>query len=512
VAYYLLELLALGVLILPTSAIYLRQGLVTAVSLASSAISSVALLMLLEICSELVGYPLAPWSLLVAHIVVTSTILFVQDSLGDTHSAIKRPLIVITLTLFAVSLLGATYRHVPLTPDSVMYLMHDRLYLRTDLNMFASPEIRNRGLGPSSYNIIAPLFHDQIFRSFQLTLALGCIISAVKIIELYVSKRSSFCMLSLLLVGLLISTDRFLVMVFYLNSHIIIATAVTLSVYALLVTRSNVSDSNTIQASTNFVAGVALGVIAISRAEGLITSIIVLCIGYSSLNAPVMSISQGQTRDLRIAHFKLVRYATVPFALIAGCWFLALGVNSSPAGLLTSVTGTLQYSSAGFALGLLALASPSLLESIFYLFERNRVALFRAAFIALFGISLLYFKQNLLLLLDSNLVPILQNLLTRGSWGFFWLFVGVILAATAGEFTRHDRFWKHLIGWNLVFYVLLGIVRGHPYRIGPGDSFNRMLTHFLPLIVVYVVTRVYFAAQRDSQPSEIGGSSHVENN
>jgi hypothetical protein len=82
------------------------------------------------------------------------------------------------------------------------------------------------------------------------------------------------------------------------------------------------------------------------------------------------------------------------------------------------------------------------------------------------------------------------NLTQAGSWGYLWFFlVGAVLLSLL--------FWRAHQGDNVASYVLFAvfefmvialIVHGssHSGRIGPDDSFNRVVFHVVPLLFIYL--------------------------
>lgn len=90
----------------------------------------------------------------------------------------------------------------------------------------------------------------------------------------------------------------------------------------------------------------------------------------------------------------------------------------------------------------------------------------------------------------ASLQATAENLTGAGSWGWFWPVI-VLLLAVAWRFRPEG--WGILL-WPLATFPALGllvaILRGTPYRVGPGDSFSRMLMHAIPLLALALFARL----------------------
>jgi hypothetical protein len=84
----------------------------------------------------------------------------------------------------------------------------------------------------------------------------------------------------------------------------------------------------------------------------------------------------------------------------------------------------------------------------------------------------------------------LKNVLITGRWGITWIiFTLVFLFSLIGSGFLEEGYF--FIGISSFFLILLAISYFRvPYRVGWGDSANRMLTHILPVISIYVMMRV----------------------
>jgi hypothetical protein len=90
----------------------------------------------------------------------------------------------------------------------------------------------------------------------------------------------------------------------------------------------------------------------------------------------------------------------------------------------------------------------------------------------------------------ASLEATAENLMGAGSWGWFWpAMVGLLALA----WRSRPKAWGILV-WPLATFpalgLLLALLRGIPYRVGPGDSFSRMLMHIVPLLALALVARL----------------------
>jgi hypothetical protein len=91
--------------------------------------------------------------------------------------------------------------------------------------------------------------------------------------------------------------------------------------------------------------------------------------------------------------------------------------------------------------------------------------------------------------MKGSLYVILLNTLRYGRWGLTWLvFSQLLLVSILGPRLP----WEKLFFYGIAsfFILLLAIVYfRNPYRIGWYDSANRMLTHILPIVILYVLLK-----------------------
>jgi len=115
-------------------------------------------------------------------------------------------------------------------------------------------------------------------------------------------------------------------------------------------------------------------------------------------------------------------------------------------------------------------------------------------------------------LLSSSIGAVADNVLFSGGWRFEWGVVGAALVASLPGRDETVDFVRYTVVGIVLIHLGLPMVTGGAYRIGPGDSFNRMLTHVLPLAVVYVGATLSIGGSGTLGPtkqSEFEGNHHL---
>lgn len=91
------------------------------------------------------------------------------------------------------------------------------------------------------------------------------------------------------------------------------------------------------------------------------------------------------------------------------------------------------------------------------------------------------------ILVDSAIATS-RNLISDGRWLLTWPAVLVLgMIALFVQRIPEGRLWTtSIIGFGLLFW-LFPLLRGTAWRVGTGDSGNRILAHFLPVVVMFLV-------------------------
>ena len=92
------------------------------------------------------------------------------------------------------------------------------------------------------------------------------------------------------------------------------------------------------------------------------------------------------------------------------------------------------------------------------------------------------------------------NFFRFGRWGITWFVFSLflILSVTGPRVAEEEIF---LYGISGFFLLLVAIVYfRNPYRIGWYDSANRMSTHVLPIVILYVLMKASEGLSEEDDP------------
>ncbi len=366
-----------------------------------------------------------------------------------------------TLVVFLIAGLGSITR---LTPDSIVYLTiagglerfgeipnfaPDQILRR----QFTTPVLQTGGVvtGLGYFQSLIPLV---VGSGFGLMLWLG----AKSLVRQSVAlPRIAFV---LGLVGaFVLSTNQVLYHLFYINGQgtfaALLLTVLGLTWYA----------TATEQWSVAVMAGIAAAAIAPLRAEGIIVVAFFLLPVLVSKSTPVW------------ARWVLV----LPSAVTAILWNGVLLPRVLP-------EGTIELTSAP----VLAIAVSAALVLLVVLSQVSvLIRLMRWVPLAALGLLLLYTGARSVrdtTLLYETLSAMGSNIALTGLWATFWwiapLAVAICVVATTVPY-------QNRLLWGLGAYPVLlfafAYLRAGAYRVGPGDSANRMLMHVVFVIGLYLI-------------------------
>lgn len=290
------------------------------------------------------------------------------------------------------------------------------------------------------------------------------IASAIKMLGIFEhAKRTSLpLVLGSFLVVVVGSTFMLRAQLAYLNSHLFFS-----GIVLLAFTLVSHPDSGKLMPQKDFVVAILLATVTVSRVEGLLVASLILA----------SSLGNTFTRNRERIYFGIF-VVTLP-----AIWYLDRARLSS--------TSTATILSSEKIIAMLLLYTLAVLA--FLTLARRRLAQILALFalLALFGIAVGYAFVSQVSF-QENFSALIRNMAINGQWGATWW---ILIPATCALLLkapplRHEIAWLTMIFGYFLLIALLGFVREFPYRLGWGDSGNRMLVHLIPLITTYVLAKV----------------------
>lgn len=111
-------------------------------------------------------------------------------------------------------------------------------------------------------------------------------------------------------------------------------------------------------------------------------------------------------------------------------------------------------------------------------------------------------------LLRRAVGPTVRNVLLAGGWGVSLALLAMLL--TAAALLRRvpgESAWLFPIVSFVPFGLLLAFLRGGGYRVGAGDSLNRMLLHVVPIAVVGLAATAIGVPRRRPAGADVGAAA-----
>ena len=349
-----------------------------------------------------------------------------------------------------------------LTPDSLRYLLAATDLVRADaLAEINDADLLIRQIGLPSlqafYGLvgrdyvasIAPLFGVSGFGlftwfSWQVTDGMD------------LRKRQWLVVAAVLFLG---TANRLVYDAFYINSHIQMAVFVLIAIVGswLAVSRGQIGWA--------WPAGLALAATLLLRPESpLVVAVVLITIGASRATWPA-----------RLA-------TTLPPVFVMSLWYGVVLWQNAIKGDVISLQAPV--------FGSLVAVFGAALVVVIGGFEGAKRWIGYTDRVALAGLALLimFFAARTPEILVRSLESTFRNLTYNGLWLFTWLAaIGLLAVALWVHRIPDSRLWTiPMLGFGLLFF-LLPLIRGGAWRVGTGDSGNRILAHILGVVVAFLV-------------------------
>lgn len=422
------------------------------------------------------GLPTAPEATAAASIILpVAAIVAAQRRSDASRQTVMATVVAVGVpALLAVTVASRLVRFERATPDTLLYLAHARL-LRNNSSLFLeAADLAERGLGVSSYHSLASLFDNDLFAAMQLNIGVASCAVIFATSRYLVARIHSARVATLAAtVGtvFIAVTDRFVFSHQLVGQHGLVGLQFGATVM-LAVSLHEVPE----RLRGIAIVGIALiaASVATARPEGVLSvTYLLFLLAISGL------ISLGdRSRDLPRLVVGLLAF-TFPWAAVL--WLH---------GARGQAFGTLMISCA------LLLANP-LRRQLSRVAESERTprrrlvtrSLLAFYFAGLFGACLLDPGRDLGLLTRS-IGAIVANLVTSGGWGLTMILFGLLIAVPDKYLNELQRLLKDALLGSAALLLGLAVIRGGEYRVGPGDSFNRILFHYLPVSGVLIALAV----------------------
>lgn len=377
----------------------------------------------------------------------------------------RRTLAAISLALLAIAGVGAitlTTAPTRLTPDSLQYIaIADMIAEPGGFDEIPGSMLAKRNLSTSVLHTLGSLDGQPYAASATpVMVAAGFATMAVAVWTALgggEADRGRVALLTVLSVLFALSSNRALYDAFYVNSH-----GLVMSCFLVVVVGGFLSPT---RGGWLLAVSIAAAVIVPARPEG----IILVSLGL----LPVLT-----QPDLTALERVLV---TMPTSLTAVLWF--------GAGLWSRTPGERAFdptdpSVAGLLIGI-GLVLVATLAGRPRLFKWVKPAPWVAVGVMTALLALGYRREPELLL--EGVSATAQNLAGEGMWAVSWIVLGLLVAgALFSEGFENDRFFIiPIAGFGVMFWLLIYLREGS-YRVGAGDSGNRILAHVFLVTVAYV--------------------------
>ncbi len=377
--------------------------------------------------------------------------------------------------LALITVLVARYFHLTrLTPDSLRYLLASNdLVLPGGLAEMNRTDLMTRQIGLPALHSLSDLVGRRYLASLgPLFGAFGFALFVWLAVEM--TREGTDRRRRMLLVGaailFLASSNRLVYDSFYINTHIQMAAYVLIAVAGAWLAVSG-------RSRWSIPAGLALGVALLFRPEApLVVAIVLVTIAASRASLKV-----------RLA-------LSLPAAVMVGVWY-GLGLWRYAAGG-DEISVTAPVFGSMVAVGLAVVLCLVTVSSRVRLWGRwlDVVGLGGLALLLLFYIA------TDPVVFGTSVEATIRNLARDGFWLLTWVAaIGLLVVALVVETIPDGRLWTVPILGFAILYWALPYIREGAWRVGAGDSGNRILAHYLAVTVLFLILAAVHNARNEAR-------------
>ena len=440
--------------------------------------AGVALLVIIGTLQAITALPTSPVLALVLTFLLPVAWWFRAFLSGQEVSIKPIPTII---TLFIFILASLVLRNiVSVTPDSFQYVTIGSLLESGNFSEASPLILLKRFIAVPILHSPANLAEGFYIRSITPLLALSLLICLVWFINkgLSVSLKDPviISLFTTAAVLLLVTNNRFVFNMFYINSHMLVALFLLLLVGSgwLLLRQADVPQQTLIMLQV-----ISIPVLTLARPEASIYAGIALI--------PILIAERVSLKN------RMLLLLVLGVSVISWHGFLWIKYDADGSDVPFSVLAMLAY-------GILVIIITPLLawKPLYKLIPYSVVLTESGLWLAL--LVMVYINPSIF---HRSVLATIENvILDAGGWGVSLAFIGFIVLGVLVFSQVPDRL---ILRFPLTTFIplslLLAYLRSGAYRVGHGDSLNRMFIHILPLAVLFIVSSA--ATVQFSLPEEL---------
>lgn len=357
--------------------------------------------------------------------------------------------------------------------DSLQYLLNGSLIASNNITIASTSLLPKRLIGVPELHAVANLGGEYYVQS--ITPLISVLVLALLGWMLWESLSTRLNKRALLLLiggGLLflVSMNRFVFHAFYLNGHLLFALFMLVVVGGgwMLVSTDAVNKTALVTAMS-----LAVGALVFVRAESSILIVLMLL--------PII-VDGSVSRFHRSILLAVLGVATIAWQSFMAAVYLAQGLSIS-----FEIWGLL-----GFGVAILAVI-PLLKWNA--LMKRGRLLLVLAEVLLWLALAVLALREPQIL--KESLTATFENaILGAGSWGFSLIFIIALLVLASFIAVPNRVNLRFPLTSFIPLGFLLAYLRDAAYRVGDGDSLNRMWIQLIAVALFYVIIAIGLGTSR----------------
>jgi len=368
------------------------------------------------------------------------------------------------------------------TFDSYRYLLASRLMYSGRFDILSEDLLTKRMFGVPIIHMPAQMSGEFYLRSVFPLLGISTVAAVLwfikKSLEDVLSKRVVWLMIAVAAL-LIISNNRFVWNMFYINGHMLCAAlALIISALGWLIAQNKVN--NPIRLFPLII--VSIPALIFTRPESVIIAALAI--------VPMVASDRFSLRQKQILLLTHGIATTIFYGYVT--WFLGVGIGRFH----------VLYLVFGIAVICLSGLFKYLLNLKIFVFVVKHASII--AEITLWVALALLYLYNPAVLTISIRAAYENLLLGEGAWGLSFVILIAITFAILFiiDLPKNMAILRFPVTTFLPTMFLLAYLRGGAYRVGPGDSMNRMLVQIVPLVVLFIVMAISFGKPRGYREDE----------